>query len=322
MKAVVRTEYGSPDILKLKEVDIPVPLPNQVLVRVQTASVNPLDWHILRGQPFLVRLMGVGILKPKHQILGADVAGKVEAVGSDVTQFKPGDEVFGSALGGFAEYACIREKALALRSAAVTFEQAAAIPIAGVTALQALRDIGKLQPGQHVLVNGASGGVGTFAVQIARALGAEVTGVCSTRNLDMVRSIGADHVIDYTQEDFTANKKQYDVIIDNVANHSVSEYKRALSPKGICVTVGFSTMMHMVTVTLLALWESGVGSKKITGMLAVLNGKDLVFISELIENGKLVPVIDRRFKLSEVPDAIRYLEDGHAQGKVIISVRS
>ncbi len=322
MKAVVRTEYGSPDILKLKEVDIPVPLPNQVLVRVQTASVNPLDWHILRGQPFLVRLMGFGILKPKHQILGADVAGKVEAVGSDVTQFKPGDEVFGSALGGFAEYACIREKALALRSAAVTFEQAAAIPIAGVTALQALRDIGKLQPGQHVLVNGASGGVGTFAVQIARALGAEVTGVCSTRNLDMVRSIGADHVIDYTQEDFTANKKQYDVIIDNVANHSVSEYKRALSPKGICVTVGFSTMMHMVTVTLLALWESGVGSKKITGMLAVLNGKDLVFISELIENGKLVPVIDRRFKLSEVPDAIRYLEDGHAQGKVIISVRS
>ncbi len=290
-------------------------------MKVIAASVNPLDWHLLRGKPFFVRLMGYGLFMPKFKILGADISGRVEAVGKRVTQFRVGDEVFGSGMGGFAEYACVREDRLAVKPAAITFEQAAAAPVAGYTALQGLRDTGKIQSGQKVLINGASGGVGTFAVQIANSFGAVVTGVCSTRNLDMVRSIGADYVIDYTQENFTKNGQHYDLIFDTVANHSVSDYKRALSPKGICVTAGFSTMFHMLKEMLVGSLVSKIGSKKIGGMgVARPNQKDLVFIAELLEAGKVVPVIDRKYPLSGAPEAIRYLEEGHARGKVVIIV--
>jgi len=321
MKAIVYQKYGSPDVLQLKDVEKPVPNDNQVLVKVHAASVNPLDWHLLRGKPFFIRFMGFGLLKPKHQILGADIAGRVETVGRNVTQFRVGDEVFGGALGCFAEYACFNENRLVLKPAALTFEQAAAVPVAGLTALQGLRDTGQIQSGQKVLINGASGGVGTFAVQIAKSFGAEVTGVCSTRNLDMVCSIGADHVIDYTQEDFTKNGQRYDLIFDAVANHSVSDYRRALSPRGICAIAGFSTIFHMLIVMLVGSLVSRIGSKKIGGMsVATINKKDLVFIKEILEAGKVVPVIDRRYTLSEAPEAIRYLEEGHARGKVVITV--
>jgi len=282
--------------------------------------VNPLDWHFLRGKPFFIRFMS-GFPKPKRRILGADIAGRVEEIGRKVTEFKVGDEVFGSGRGGFAEYACVREDKLALKPTAMTFEQAAAVPVAGYTALQGLRDTGQIQSGQKVLINGASGGVGTFAVQIAKSFGAEVTGVCSTRNLEMVRSIGADHVIDYTQEDFTKNGQCYDLIFDTVANHSVSEYKRVLSPRGICAVAGFSTMFHMFTLMLVGTWASKTGSKKIGGMgVANPNKKDLVFIKELLEAGKVRPVIDRTYPFEKISDAIRYLEEGHARGKVVITV--
>ncbi|MDP3024862.1 MAG: NAD(P)-dependent alcohol dehydrogenase [candidate division Zixibacteria bacterium] len=321
MKAIVYTKYGPPDVLQLKEIEKPTPQDNEVLVRVHAASVNPFDWHVLRGKPFLVRLMGFGLLKPKNKILGADIAGRVEAVGRNVKQFQPDDGVFGTIRGGFAEYVCARENALALKPANMSFEEAAAVPMAAVTALQGLRDKGQIQPGQKVLINGASGGVGTFAVQIAKSFGAEVTGVCSTRNLDMVRSIGADHVIDYTQEDFTKNGQRYDLIFDAVANHSVSDYKRALSSRGICAIAGFSTLFHMFQVMLVGSWVSRTGSKKIGGMgMAKPNKKDLVFITELLEVGKVVPVIDRRYPLSETAEAIRYLEEGHARGKVVITL--
>jgi NADPH:quinone reductase-like Zn-dependent oxidoreductase len=237
----MRTKFGSPDILELLETNMPDPTDNQALVKIHAASVNPLDWHILRGEPFLVRLMGFGLLKPKHQILGADMAGRIEAVGKSVIQFKVGDEVFGSSMGGFAEYACIHKSKLVLKPAALTFEQAAAVPVAGITALQALRDHGRLQSGQQVLIHGASGGVGTFAVQIAKALGGHVTGVCSGQNVEMVRSIGADHVIDYTKEDFWRSGKEYDLIVDNAAFHSIRKPLRALKPRGIYVGVGGST---------------------------------------------------------------------------------
>jgi NADPH:quinone reductase-like Zn-dependent oxidoreductase len=321
MKAIVRQRYGSPDVLELREVENPIPKDDEVLVKIHAVSVNPLDWHILRGKPYLVRFMGFGFLKPKRQILGADIAGRVEAVGKKVTQFRVGDEVFGSGMGGFAEYACFREEKLVLKPAAMTFGQAAAVPVAGLTALQGLRDKGRIHPGHYVLINGASGGVGTFAVQIAKSFGTEVTGVCSTRNLDMVRSIGADHVIDYTQEDFTKNGQRYDLIFDVVANHSVSDYKRALNPGGICVIAGFSTLFHMFQVMLLGSWVSKTGNKKIDGMgMTMPNKKDLVIIKELLESGKVVPVIDRKYSLSETPQAIRYVEEGHARGKVVITV--
>ena len=266
-----------------------------------------------------------GLLKPKITILGVDIAGRVEAVGRDVKQFQPGDEVFGDLFGcnwgGFAEYACARENTLVLKPASMTFEEVAAVPMAAITALQGLRDKGQIQPGQKVLINGASGGVGTFAVQIAKSFGTEVTGVCSTRNLDMVRSIGADHVIDYTQEDFTQNGQRYDLIFDAVGNRSVSDYKRALSPKGICSVAGFTTMARLFQVIFLGAWVSKTGSKKIGLMeTAKANKKDLVIIKELLETGKVVPVIDRCYPLSEVPEAIRYLEKGHARGKVVITV--
>jgi NADPH:quinone reductase-like Zn-dependent oxidoreductase len=321
MKAIVLTKYGSPDVLQFKEVEKPTPNDNQVLVRVHAASANPLDWHEMRGAPFIARL-STGLLKPKNSKVGADVAGRVEAVGKDVTQFKPGDDVFGGCNGSFAEYVCARGDRLALKPGNLSFEEAAAIPVAAITALQGLRDKGQIQPGQKVLVNGASGGVGTFAVQIAKSYGTEVTGVCSTRNLDMVRKIGADHVIDYTQEDFTKNEQQrYDLIYDAVGNRSVSDYKRALKPGGTCAVAGFSSMPRLFEHAVVGPLRSKTGNKKVGLMgMAKLNQKDLDFLKELVEAGKIVPVIDRRYPLSETADAIRYLEEGHAQGKVVITV--
>jgi 2-desacetyl-2-hydroxyethyl bacteriochlorophyllide A dehydrogenase len=324
MKAIVYTKYGPPDVLQLKEVEKPTCQEDEALVQVRAASANPADWHLMRGAPFLARLAN-GLLKPKIPRLGADVAGRVEAVGRNVTQFQVGDDVFGelplNALGSFAEYVCAHEDALALKPAKMTFEQAAAVPLAAFTALQGLRDKGQIQPGQKVLVNGASGGVGTFAVQIAKSFGTEVTGVCSTRNLDMVRSIGADHVIDYTQEDFTHNGQEYDLIFDAVGNRSVADLRRALSPHGICAVAGFTTLPRLFQVMVLGAWVSRSGSKKIGLMeTAEANKKDLIFIKELLEAGKVVPVIDRTYPLSEVPEAIRYLEEGHARGKVVITV--
>jgi NADPH:quinone reductase-like Zn-dependent oxidoreductase len=323
MKAMVYHNYGSPDVLRLEEIQKPTPSDDEVLVKVHAASANAKDWRLLRADPFLVRLMGGGLLKPKNKILGSDIAGRVEAVGRNVKQFQPGDEVFGDTadcgLGGFAEYVCARENALALKPASMTFEEAAAVPLAAVSALQGLRDKGQIQPGQKVLINGASGGVGTFAVQIAKSFGAEVTGVCSTRNLDMVRSIGADQVIDYTQEDFTKSGQRYDLILAVNGYHTIFDYKRALSPKGIYVMVGGS-MAQMFQAMLLGPWISMMGSKKMGILSAKANKKDLAFMKELLEAGKVVPVIDRRYPLSEVADALRYLEEGHAQGKVVITV--
>ena len=321
MKAIVYTEYGPPEVLQLKEVEKPTAKEDEVLVNVQAVSVNPFEWHHLRGTPFPLRLSS-GLLKPKHKILGLDIAGRVEAVGRNVKQFQPGDEVFGvSDFGAFAEYVSAREAALVLKPANISFEEAAAAPVVAFSALQGLRDKGRIQPGQKVLINGASGGVGTFAVQIAKSFGAEVTGVCSTRNLEMVRSIGADQVIDYTEEDFTQNGPRYDLIIDNVGNRSVSDLKRALSPQGICVIIGYTSPALLLQHILLGPLISMTGSKKI-GLMgeAKPNKKDLVFTAELLEAGKVVPVIDRRYPLSETAEAIRYLEEGHARGKVIITV--
>ena len=309
MKAIVYTKYGPPEVLQLKEVKKPTIKDDEVLVKIQAAAANPADWHMLRGEPFLARL-NAGLFKPKNTILGIDIAGQIEAVGKNVTEFQPGDEVFGDCGwgGGFAEYVGVTEKNLVLKPTNISFEEAAAVPVAAITALQGLRDNGKIQSGQKVLINGASGGVGTFAVQIAKSFGAEVAGVCSTRNLDMVRSIGADHVIDYTQEDFTKHGQHYDLIYDAVGNRSVSDYKRALKPRGICVITGFTTMSRLFQHMLLGQLMSMSGSKKI-GMQPVAkpNQKDLVFVKELLEAGKVVPVIDRCYPLSEVPEAIRYL---------------
>jgi NADPH:quinone reductase-like Zn-dependent oxidoreductase len=320
MKAIVNTKYGSPDVLQFKEVEKPIPGEDQVLVKVYAASVNALDWHILRAKPFLVRLGGGGFLKPKDIIRGADMAGRVEAVGANVTQFRPGDEVFGGCNGGFAEYVCVREKSLVLKPANISFEEAAAVPVAALTALQAIRDTGKLQAGQHVLVNGAGGGVGTYSVQIAKALGAEVTAVCNTHNVDMVRSIGADHVVDYTRENVTRNGQRYDLILDNVGNIPLSYYKRGLNPGGIAVNVGFTKFSHLIQVFTLGAWMSRSGNMKITSMMANINKDDLAVMKELLESGKVVSVIDRCYPFSEVPQAIRYLEEGHAKGKVVITV--
>jgi len=321
MKAIVYTEYGPPDVLQLKEVEKPAPKADEVLVKVHAASANPLDWHRMRGEPFVARLTD-GLLKPKNPMLGADIAGQVEAVGSSVKEFQPGDEVFGEIFfGGFAEYVCVTEDKLVLKPANISFEETAAVPVAALTALQSLRNKGQVQPGQKVLINGASGGVGTFTVQIAKSFGADVTGVCSARNLDMVRSIGADRVIDYTREDFTQNGQAYDLIIDNVGNRSVSDLKRALSPNGNCVIVGFSSLALLFQHIFLGPLVSRKGGKKIGLMgIAQMNKNDLTFIKELLEAGKVTPAIDRCYPLSEVPEAIRYLEDGHARGKVVITV--
>ena len=322
MKAIIYTHYGSPDVLQLEEVEKPAPRDDEVLIHVHAVSVNAGDLHLLRGEPFLLRLFS-GLRKPKQKILGADVAGRIEAVGRNVKHFQPGDEVFGDlsrcGRGGFAEYVCARENALVLKPANLTFEQAAAVPVAGVTALQGLRGKGQIKPGQKVLVNGASGGVGTFAVQIAKALGAEVTGVCSTKNVDRVRSIGADDVIDYTQEDFTTNGQRYDLILAANGYHPLSAYKRALSPEGRYVMSGGSDA-QMFQAILLGPWISMVGKHKMGNVLAAPDQRDLAFLGELLERGKVVPVIDRRYPLSEVAQAIRYLEEGHARGKVVITV--
>lgn len=321
MKAIIYTQYGSPDVLQLTEVEKPRPNEDQVLVKVHAAAANPLDWHGMRGEPFIARLDG-GFRKPKNPKLGADVAGRVEAVGKNVTEFKPGDEVFGTVgAGSFAEYVCAREKNFALKPGNISFEAAAAAPVVGFTALQGLRDTGKIQAGQKVLVNGASGGVGTFAVQIAKSYGAEVTGVCSTRNLDMVSSIGADHVIDYTREDFTRNGQQYDLIYDAIGNRSAFAYRRALRPQGVCVIAGFTSLARLFEQFILGKLISRTGTKKVVFMgISKAVKQDLVFLKDLLESGKVVPVIDRRYPLSETAEAIRYLEAGHARGKVIITV--
>ena len=322
MKAMIYTQYGSPDVLQLKEIAKPTPKADEVLIKVEAAANNAADWHLLRGDPFLLRL-AYGLRAPKKTILGADVAGRVEAVGSQVTQFKPGDEVFGDVSGGgfgaFAEYVCAKETMLVRKPANLTFEQAAAVPLAAVTALQGLRNKGQLRAGQTVLINGASGGVGTFAVQIAKALGAEVTAICSTQKVDLVRSLGADQVIDYTREDFAQNGKQYDLILAANGSRSIFEYRRALKPGGIYVMTGGATN-QMTQAILLGPLLSMTGSQKMGNLLARPNQRDLRFIKELLETGKVVPVIDRRYPLCELPEAIRYLEAGHAQGKIVITV--
>ena len=323
MKGIVHRCYGSPDLLRYEDIPKPTPADNEVLVKVHAASVNPLDWHHMEGTPYLVR-MDVGFGKPENPRLGVDFAGTVEAVGKSVKRFKPGDEVFGGRSGAFAEYVTVREeRAVALKPSNVSFEQAAAVPIAGITALQALRDKGHIHAGQKVLINGASGGVGTFAVQIAKSFGAEVTGVCSTRNVDMVRSLGADHVIDYTREDFTQGAQHYDLIVDNVGTHSLLAYKRVLNPNGIYVMIGSTTpgnWFGWLATPLQALVLSPFMSQKAGMMLADLGKEDLATLGELMRSAKVTPVIDRRYKLSEAPEALRYLEAGHARGKVVLSV--
>lgn len=320
MKAAVYPKYGSPDVLEFMEVEKPEPKEGQVLIKVQAAAANPLDWHMLRGEPFPARL-GNGLLKPKDQRLGADLAGQVEAVGQNVDQFQPGDAVFGVSTGSFAEYVCAPADKVVRKPANISFEAAAAVPVAALTAWQGLGHNSQIQPGQKVLVNGASGGVGTFAVQMAKALGAEVTAVCSTRNLEMVGSIGADHAIDYTQADFTRTGQPYDMILDAVGNRSVFDYKRALGPRGNCVIVGFSSLSLLLQHMLLGPLVSRKGGKRIGMMgMAQVNRNDLVAITELLEAGKVVPVIDRCYPFGETAAALRYLEKGHARGKVVITL--
>jgi len=326
MKAIVHCDYGLAN-LKLADIEKPTPADDQILVRVRAVSVNPYDWHFVEGTPYVMRAMGVGLRKPKDIRLGVDFAGTVEAVGKNVTQYKPGDDVFGGREGAFAQYVCRRAVgSVAPKPAGLTFEQAASINIAGITALQGVRDKGKVQPGQKVLINGASGGVGTFAVQLAKSLGADVTGVCSTRNIELVQSLGADHVIDYTKEDFTKGDQKYDVILDNVANHSLSECRRVLTPNGIYVLIGGGGVNEQGFVGALgkalnAAVYSRFVKQKMGMMMADPSTKDLTLLADMMQSGKIKPVIDRTYKsLSEVPDAIRYLEQGHARGKVVVKV--
>ncbi|MFC1992672.1 NAD(P)-dependent alcohol dehydrogenase [Chloroflexota bacterium] len=324
MKAIIATKYGPPDVLQLQEVEKPTPKDNEALVKIHAASLNASDIEYLRGV-FIARLLYQGPLKPKYKIPGSDIAGQVEAVGRNVKQFQPGDEIWGDlsyphGFGAFAEYVCIPENALRLKPASMTFEEAAAIPAAALVALQHLRVKRPIQPGQKVLINGAGGGAGTFAVQLAKYFGAEVTGVDSTRKLDMLRSIGADHVIDYTQEDFTKNGRHYDLILDVVVHRSVFDYKHALSPKGICLFVGGS-MTRVFINSFLGSLISMTGSKKIgLGTWKPNTKEDLDLLKELFEAGKVVPVIDKRYSLSEVAEAFRYLEEGNAQGKLVITM--
>jgi NADPH:quinone reductase-like Zn-dependent oxidoreductase len=327
MKAAY-TRYGPPDVVEVNGLDKPVPRDNEVLIKVRAASVNPLDWKTMTGGPYIVRIL-LGLRKPKIKQLGVDVAGQVEAVGRNVTQFKPGDAVFGTCRGAFAEYACTCQSAKLMKSALVmkpdnvTFEQAAAAPVAALTALQGLRDKGRIRPGQKVLINGAAGGVGTFAVQIAKSFGTDVTGVCSTRNVDMVRSIGADRVIDYTQEDFTKGEQRYDLLFDNVGNHSLSACRRVLNPKGILIMVGAPNDVRVIDLLarlIGALVLSPFVSQKLITFIARSNEEDLTIVGELMATGKVTPVIDRRYSLSEIPEALRYLEEGHARGKVAITL--
>ncbi len=319
MKAIVYTKYGPPAVLQLKEVAKPIPKDHQVLVQVQAASANALDFRRFTSASILGRFLDGALLKAINTVLGVDIAGRIEAVGAAVTQFQPGDEVFGGCTGAFAEYACADENQVAPKPANLSFEAAAAVPVAALTALQGLRDKGQIQPGQQVLIHGASGGVGTFAVQLAKAFGAEVTAVCSTRNVDMARSIGADHVIDYTQEQFSRNGRRYDVILAVNGNHPLQDYWRALRPSGIAVVLGGSLAQFFQGV-LLGPLVSRIGRKKVRSFIARINQTDLVFLKELLEEGLVVPVIDRCYPLRETASAIRYLVAGHARGKVVITV--
>ncbi len=333
MKAIVLCKYGSPDVLELKEVDKPVAADDDVLVRVRAASVNPYDWHNMTGLPYVMRML-TGLLRPKQNRMGADLAGVVEAVGKNVTRFRPGDEVFGEVdgevpgqpmlePGSFAEYVCVSEDSVVLKPANLTFEQAGAAPMVGLTSLIAMLEQGHVEAGQKVLINGASGGVGTFAVQIAKSLGAEVTGVCSTRNENMVRSLGADRVIDYTHEDFTRSGLRFDLMLDNVGNRSPSECRRVLNPKGIYLS-SFGLPERLWVGPLAELFKMSVLSPFVSQKMGSLNvsrtRERLLVLKDLLEDGKVTPVIDRTYPLSEVPDAMRYLEEGHARGKVVITV--
>src|ERR1051325_10487235 len=322
MKAAVYTNYGTADVVRVAEVDQPVPNDNQVLIKVRAASVNPLDWRLMKGEPralrILPRLFKMPVGRP-----GVDVAGEVAAVSKNIRHFKPGDAVFGSCSAAIAEYACTKESGIAIKPAQITFEQAASINVAGLTALQGLRDKGKLQPGQKVLINGAAGGVGTFAVQLAKVLGAHVTGVCSTRNLDMVRSIGADDVIDYTWHDFTTNDRSYDLIFDCIGNHSFADCRRVLNPSGRFVMIGAPhdiAFTELITIPIKALLLSAFGKQKAIPFISKASQSDLKFIAELVVNGKLQPVIDKIYPLSEAASAIRHVEQGHARGKVVITL--
>ncbi|HYJ06915.1 MAG TPA: NAD(P)-dependent alcohol dehydrogenase [Chthoniobacterales bacterium] len=326
MKAVIYTEFGPPDVLQIKDIEKPVPKDNEVLVKVRAASVNPYDWHMIRGTPFLMRAMMAGLRKPKDPRVGIDCAGTVEAVGKDVTQFKPGDDVFGGKSGALAEYLCVpADGGVTLKPANVTFEQAAGVQVAGCTALQALRDSGKVQPGQKVLINGASGGVGTFAVQIAKSRGVQVTGVCSSRNVELVRSLGADRVIDYTNEDFAKSDERYDVIIDNVGTQPLAGFRQVLKPKGIYIMIGaggpnegglIGPMGRLIQTFLM----SPFISQKMGMMMAKVSQGDLKALADLMQTGKVTPVIDRTYPLSEIREAVRYLETGRARGKVVINI--
>jgi len=320
MKAIVRTQYGPPDVLQFAEVEKPTPKDNEILIKLYAASINPLDLFLLRGAPLIRSIPGMRT--PKCKIVGCDIAGRVEAVGRNVRQFQPGDEVFGVTGfegGGLAEYVCAMEDKVALKPANRSFEDAAAVPIAALTALQGLRDKGGIQPGHKVLIDGASGGVGTFAVQIAKSFGAEVTAVCSTRNVDRARSLGADHVIDYTREDFTKSGQRYDLILAANSHRSIFDYRRALRPDGICVLVGGS-VGRIFQGMLLAPLLSRIGSMKARFFIANINQNDLVFLKELLEAGKVVPVIDRRYPLKDAADALRYLEEHHARGKIVLTI--
>jgi NADPH:quinone reductase-like Zn-dependent oxidoreductase len=326
MKAVIYSEYGLPEeVLRLEEVEKPIPGDDEVLLKVKAASINYSNAAFVTGKPFIIRLMGGGLFKPTIPILGSDVAGQVEAVGKNTKQFQPGDEVYGDlsdcGRGGFAEYVAVPEKAIALKPANLTFEETAAVPEAAVVALQGLRDDGRIQAGQKVLIYGASGGIGTFAVQIANSYGAEVTGVCSTRNLEMVRSIGADHVIDYTQEDFTQNGQQYDLILATAGYRSLFDYARALTPEGIYVATGGS-LKQVFQPMYLAPIIAMQGKKKMGNLLVRIIQEDLIYMKELIEAGKVTPVIDRVYPLGEIAEAIRYYREGHSRGKVVITVES
>jgi len=319
MKAIVHTKYGPPDVMYLADVEKPVPNDDQVLIKVHAASVNALDWHLLTADIFLVRLE-MGLLKPKRRIRGADIAGRVEAVGKNITQFKPGDEVFGdTGHGSFAEYALARERDLVLKPANLSFEQAAAVPVAAVTALQGLRDHGQIQAGQEVLINGAAGGVGTFAVQIAKAFGAEVTAVCSARNIEQAHSLGADHVIDYAKEDFTKSGRQYDLILAINGYHPLAAYKRSLKPKGAYVMAG-GTVRQLFEAVLFAKWMSEKEGRRMTNFLAQIKQEDLQMLKEMCETGKIIPLVEKVYPLEETPEAVRYLGSGHARAKIVIRV--
>lgn len=322
MKAIISSKYGSPEVLELKEVENPIPDDNQVLIKIYAASLNYGNLVLLKGKPFLARL-AFGLVKPKYIIPGGDISGRIESVGKNIKHFKPGDEVFGdlsgSGWGGFAEYVTVSEHVLVRKPSNISYEEAAAVPMAATTALQSLRDKGKIKPGQKVLINGASGGVGTFAVQIAKSFGAEVTGVCSTRNLDIVQSIGADNVIDYTKEDFTKNLEHYDLILAVNGFQPILAYKRSLSKNGNYVMVGGSGA-QLTQAMILGPWLSKTGSKKLGNFLQRPSQDDLIFIKELLELGKIKPVIDRSYKLSEIPNAFRYFDEGHTQGKIVITM--